>query len=73
MEQDKEKENHQSDAGACWKYVNSKQIRDYIGDLKTQDKGGNMLTAHTDFEKAEVLGNFFADVFNRESEFEIEC
>ena len=28
-----------------------------------------MLTACTDSEKAEVLGNFFAIVFNRESEF----
>ena len=28
-----------------------------------------MLTARTDFEKAAVLGNFFASVFNRESEF----
>ena len=28
-----------------------------------------MLTARTDFEKTEVLGNFFASVFNRESEF----
>jgi len=32
----------------------------------TQDKDGNMLTAHTDFEKAEVLGNYFSSVFNRE-------
>ena len=38
--------------------------RDHIGDLKTQDKDGNMLTACTDSEKAEVLGNFFASVFN---------
>ena len=30
---------------------------------------GNKLTARTDFEKVEVLGNFFASVFNRESEF----
>jgi len=53
-----------------WKYINSKrQIRDHIGELKTQDKDGNMLTARIDFEKAEVLGNFFASVFNRESEF----
>ena len=37
--------------------------------VTTQDKDGNMLTAHTDLEKAEVLGNFFASVFNRESEF----
>jgi len=53
-----------------WKYINSKrQIRDHIGDLKTQDKDGNMLTARIDFDKAEVLGNLFASGFNRESEF----
>jgi len=39
-----------------WKYINSKrQIRDHIGDLKTQDKDGNMLTARTDFEQVAQL------------------
>jgi len=53
-----------------WKYINSKQqIRDHIGDLKTQDKDGNMLTACTNSEKAEVLGNFFVSVFKRGNEF----
>jgi len=53
-----------------WKYINSeRQIHDNIGDLKTFDKDGNMRTACTDSDKAEVLGNFFAGVFNRESEF----
>jgi len=53
-----------------WKYISCKpQIRDHIGDLKTQDKDGNMLTACTDFEIAEVLGSIFTSVFNRESEF----
>ena len=52
------------------KYINSKrQIHDHIGDLKTFDKDGNMQTACTDSDKAETLGNFFASVFNRESEF----
>ena len=32
-----------------WKHINSKrQIHDHIGDLKTQNKDGNMLTARTD-------------------------
>jgi len=53
-----------------WKYIDSKrQIYDHIGDLKTFDKDGNMRTACTDSDKAEALGNFFASVFNRESEF----
>ena len=53
-----------------WKYINSeRQIHDNIGDLKTFDKDGNMRTACTDSDKAEVLGNFFAGVFKRESEF----
>ena len=50
-----------------WKYINSKrQIHDHIGDF---DKDGNMRTACTDSDKAEALGNFFAGIFNRESEF----
>jgi len=39
-----------------WKYINSKrQIHDHIGNLKSLDKDGNMLTACTDSEKAEAL------------------
>ena len=53
-----------------WKYISSKrQIHDHIGDLKTFGEDGNMRTACTDSDKAEALGNFFASVFNRESEF----
>jgi len=58
-----------------WKYISSKrQIHDHIGDLKTFGEDGNMRTACTDSDKAEALGDFFASVFNRESEFvEAKC
>ena len=53
-----------------WKYINSKwEVSDHVGDLKTQDEDSNTLIASSDSEKADALGNFFASVFSRESEF----
>ena len=47
-----------------WKFINSKRkVYEHIGDLKTKDTDGNVFTASTNSEKAEVLGNFFASVF----------
>ena len=48
--------------GIVRQYYHSRCGSDHIGDLKTQDKDGNMLTACTDSEKAEVLG-IFSQVF----------
>jgi len=54
-----------------WKYVNSKRkICDHIGDLITDDKEGNTSKACTNSQKAEVLGNFFASVFVRETHYD---
>ena len=50
-----------------WKFINNKRkVYEHIGDLDTEDSDGNVLTACTDSEKAEVLGNFFKSVFIRE-------
>ena len=54
-----------------WKYVNSKRkICDHIGNLITDDKEGNTSKACTNSQKAEVLGNFFASVFVRETHYD---
>ena len=53
------------------KYVNSKRKTcDHIGDLITDDKEGNISKACTNSQKAEVLGNFFASVFVRETHYD---
>ena len=53
------------------KYVNSKRKTcDHIGDLITDDKYGNVSKACTNSQKAEVLGNFFASVFVRETHYD---
>ena len=45
-------------------------ICDHIGDLITDDKEGNISKACTNSQKAEVLGNFFASVFVRETHYD---
>jgi len=45
------------------KYQDTKNL------ITTFDKDGNTLTACTESDKAEALGNFFASMFNTESEF----
>ena len=59
-----------TDTKNFWKLINSKpKVHEHIGDLKTEDRDGNVFTACTNFEKAEVLGNFFANVLVSESDF----
>ena len=58
-----------------WKYVNSKRKIcrcDHIGDLITDDKEGNTVYQKLApiLKKAEVLGNFFASVFVRETHYD---
>jgi len=45
-------------------------VHEHIGDLKIEDSDGNILTASTNFEKAEVLGNYFASVSVTEWDFD---
>ena len=55
-----------------WKFVNGKRkMHEHIGDLKAEDSDGNAFTACTNYEKAEVLGNFFASVFVNESDLNL--
>ena len=55
-----------------WKFVNGKcKMHEHIGNLKAEDSDGNAFTACTNYEKAEVLGNFFASVFVNESDFNL--
>jgi len=52
-----------------WKFINSKRkVHQHIGDLRAEDSDGNVFTACTSSEKAEVLGNFFASVFVSETD-----
>jgi len=46
-------------------------MHEYIGGLKAEDSDGNAFTACTNYEKAEVLGNFFASVFVNESDLNL--
>jgi len=50
-----------------WNYVNKRRkINPGIGDLKSSDSHGNVVTVSKDIEKANVLGNFFSSVFTEE-------
>ena len=50
-----------------WQYTNSKRkTKSGIGELKTTNSNGEVETAKTDKEKAEVLANFYSSVFTRE-------
>ena len=50
-----------------WQYANSKRkTKSGIGELKTTNSNGEVDTAKTDKEKAEVLANFYSSMFTRE-------
>jgi hypothetical protein len=55
-----------------WQYANSKRkTKSGIGELKTTNSNGEVDTAKTDKEKAEVLANFYSSVFTRKPDGDI--
>ena len=55
-----------------WQYANSKRkTKSGIGELKTTNSNGEVETAKTDKEKAEVLANFYSNLFTREPDGDI--
>jgi hypothetical protein len=55
-----------------WQYANFKRkTKSGIGELKTTNSNGEVKTAKTDKEKAEILANFYSSVFTREPDGDI--
>ena len=55
-----------------WQYANSKRkTKSGIGELKATNSNGEVKTAKTDKEKAEVLANFYSRLFTREPDGDI--
>ena len=55
-----------------WQYANSKRkTKSGIGELKTTNSNGEVETAKTDKERAEVLANFYSSVFTRKLDGDI--